>query len=154
MQDFSALWTLGVWGAHAWRGEGAPPPSARAISGVPPENLFGETPNTTLEDAYAPQRFRSSFGTDCILVSTINASGWRRSASAAHSFRTSPLVWRSAFIGFDDLKDGTEFGGFQVLVSAGKCERKAFRHGKPWAAQILREFVPLTFSLWAVWGSS
>jgi hypothetical protein len=27
----------------------------RAISGVSPETLFGETPNTTREDAYAPQ---------------------------------------------------------------------------------------------------
>jgi hypothetical protein len=27
----------------------------RAISGVPPENLFGETPNTTRGDARAPR---------------------------------------------------------------------------------------------------
>jgi len=27
----------------------------RAISGVSPETLWGETPNTTREDAYAPQ---------------------------------------------------------------------------------------------------
>ena len=39
-----------VWGAHA---------SRRAISGVSPESLvFGGTPNTTREDAYAPQRPR------------------------------------------------------------------------------------------------
>jgi hypothetical protein len=32
----------------------------RAISGAPPENLFGETPNTTREDAYAPQTLREA----------------------------------------------------------------------------------------------
>ena len=29
--------------------------SPRAISGVSPEALFGETPNNTRQDAYAPQ---------------------------------------------------------------------------------------------------
>jgi hypothetical protein len=41
-----------LWGAHA---------SPRAISGVPPEGpCFGETPNITREDAYAPQTPRGS----------------------------------------------------------------------------------------------
>jgi hypothetical protein len=35
-----------TWGAHA---------SSRAISGVSPESLFGETPNTIRVDAYALQ---------------------------------------------------------------------------------------------------
>ena len=96
------------------------------------------------EDAYAPQHFRLVFRSDCILDGTIKASGWRLSTSATHSFRAPhPSFGVPAFIGFDDLKDGTKFGGFQLLVSTGKCERKAFRHGKPGAAQILREFATL-----------
>ena len=43
------------WLAPRGLGSACPSPSARAMSGVPPENLFGETPNTTREDAYAPQ---------------------------------------------------------------------------------------------------
>src|SRR4029453_1735186 len=39
-------WPVAGLGAHA---------SPRAISGVPPESLFGEAPDTTREDAYARQ---------------------------------------------------------------------------------------------------
>jgi hypothetical protein len=40
-------------------GEKGPLPLLRVqLSGVPPETLFGETPNNTREDAYAPQKLR------------------------------------------------------------------------------------------------
>ncbi len=46
------------WGAHAWRGEGAPPPSARAISGVPPENSVRRDAERHTRDAHAPRTSR------------------------------------------------------------------------------------------------